>query len=458
MSTRILILSILGNIMAYSLACAQQPNVEDIGTEFEQSRQLLDQLTESYGRLDRRLLETLDHLSQQLIENERFGEAHEVLNQAIQNIRINDGLYAQAQYPYLIRKIENLANVRDWKKANNSMRHLAWLLNRNENIINQDLIQTILQLTDIHLWGVAEDHVRLQAYHLRSAVRLNEVALRLATNAWGRNDRRLPPIMYKQVLQIYLQSLAVDVGGHTSLTLRTYSDSGVARSRTDVIIEQYYSGLRLLHEMRRLYREQDPLDIEAVALTDMYIADWQVLFSKAEDAAVAYRRSVDELLLAGIDQNSINLFFQNPVMLPVFDFPGSWSEANMGVVAVPESDSSAEQETRLSFKQWSINFPFVGAPVKLGLAHVQASDPGDYAMFSFNLSGLEEVAHWYQGRYKKSISAAQDLVWLDRAFSNPIDPLALEDKIKSMRFRPKLVNGEAQSVSATLLYQFASAP
>ena len=85
--------------MAYSLACAQQPNVEDIGTEFEQSRQLLDQLTESYGRLDRRLLETLDHLSQQLIENERFGEAHEVLNQAIQNIRINDGLYAQAQYP-----------------------------------------------------------------------------------------------------------------------------------------------------------------------------------------------------------------------------------------------------------------------------------------------------------------------------------------------------------------------
>ena len=55
MFTRILILSILGNIMAYSLACAQQPNVEDIGTEFEQSLQLLDQLTESYGRLDRRL-------------------------------------------------------------------------------------------------------------------------------------------------------------------------------------------------------------------------------------------------------------------------------------------------------------------------------------------------------------------------------------------------------------------
>ena len=85
------------------------------------------------------------------------------------------------------------------------------------------------------------------------------------------------------------------------------------------------------------------------------------------------------------------------------------------------------------------------------------TDPVSYARYSFNLTGLNEVARWYRGRYKTAISIAQNLKLLDQALSNSINRLDIEGSIQDIRFRPRLVNGIPQPATAILSYQLASA-
>ncbi|MDP6414858.1 MAG: hypothetical protein QGG54_07510, partial [Gammaproteobacteria bacterium] len=107
-------------------------------TEMELARIRLDiaELEAGSSRLDRGMLEPLDQFSQQLIETGRYSEAHQVLDQAVQIIRVNEGLYSPTQFPYVLRRIENYGNQGDWNHARKMMEHVNWLLNRGENTID----------------------------------------------------------------------------------------------------------------------------------------------------------------------------------------------------------------------------------------------------------------------------------------------------------------------------------
>lgn len=442
--------------LAVTPVLAQQLEISAIQADLDQTREQVTQLEFSYGRLDRRLLEPLDLFNQQLVDAERFAEAHTVLNHVIQITRVSEGLYSQTQLPFLVRRIENLGNLRDWEEARESMEHLSWLLSRNENVIDEVLIESMVNLADLHLWGVADDFARMQGFHFKAAERINNLAIRAAATAWGENDRRLPAIIYKAVIQKYLQAVAVDVGGSTGLSLRAYSSTGAARSRSDARILRYYSGLRLLDSIRRVYANQEPPDLEGLALAEMYVADWQVLFANPDASEIAYKRSNDLLLLAGIEQSAINEFFQQPKMLPAPEFLASFDEAISPLADSEQADLAHSTIPTLNFKQWSASFTYAVALVEYGVYPDFDNEDDEFAMFSFNLSGLEVVTRWYRGQYKKSISVAQDLQLLDQQFFQPVDWEELEHRIKEVRFRPKLVNGIPQTVNTTLLYRLAS--
>ena len=446
-------------ILCGSQAVAQPPELDVAQVEIAKVTELLEQLTLTYGRTDRRLLEPLQTLSNQLLELGRYDDAHLALDHAIQITRFSDGLYAQSQTPFLLGKVENYANRGDWLHANEAMDHLAWLLSRGENSIDKQLIDSLLSLTDLHLRGIAEDQLSQQVYHFRKAAAANQIALRAAKGAWGAADRRLPPMMYKLVVQHYMQAQAVEAGGATGSSLRTYSSStGMTRTRRDTRQGYYYGGLRLLADMRNLYSNQEPPDLQGIALSDIYIADWSVLFSDSEGARRAYERGTQILLEAGIDGAAIDRFFQNPVLLPATVFYPSWIEAQAATFAsTNEQPAASNQVATLSFQQWSPNFPTVRAPAEIELTGSQAVNDTEGAIFSFSLSGLEKVSRWHRGRYATFISVAQNLQMLQQSFLAPVDQLELQESVLALRFRPKLIDGVPQTVNATLLYQMATA-
>ena len=345
--------------------------------------------------------------------------------------------------------MENYANRGDWFHARELMEHLQWLLSRHENEIDENLIESLIQLTDLHLRGVAEDQSLNQGYHFRAAIRPNMLAVMAARHAWGRFDLRLPPLLCKLVVQQYLQAQAIETGGKTAAVLRSYSGSGATRSRADSREISYALGLEYLNEIRTIYRNQIQPQPVASALSEMYLADWQVLFSDPDAARAGYARSFAGLLQAGVEREAINEFFAYPVMLPVPELHVDWTEITE---AAPSNIHGL-----LSFQEWSPNLPFLGAPLEYYYDDREYPGSGQMAIFSFSLSGLEQISFWNQGRFRTVVSVAQNLKILGHSFSPAIDQDALQEQVLEVRFRPKLINGVPQSVNATLHYQSASA-
>lgn len=425
-----------------------------IEQELEKTRTAIRESENSVDRLDRSMLESLNQFGTQLMDAGEYDEAHSVLDHEAQIIRASEGLFSPNQIPVLLRRIENYGYQRDWENARESIEHLDWLLTRNDYEITDEFLESILHLVDIHLWGVADDLVDLQDFHFRSARRLNDLAIRAATHAWGANDRRLPPLRYKLVIQNYLQAASVEVGGSTGIALRRYSQTGLALSRKDARLTYYYTGLGLLGRNLDGYANQPTPDLEGMALANMYIGDWNVLFGNSAAAAQAYARSHELLLEAGIESQQINHFFAQPKLLPEVEFAENWSSAMAILNDKPETAIAGVDWIALNFQQWSATFPHHMAPVALGTEPITVPEQ-NYAIFSFTLPGLEETARYFKGRKKKMVSSPQNLELLSQNFNKQIDWLDLEDTIMSFRFRPKLVDGISQPATSTLIYQLA---
>lgn len=427
--------------------------LELIDEELEQTLEEIYNLGSEYGRLDRRLLEPLDQYSLALIENERYDDAHEIIEQAIQIIRVSEGLYSPTQYPLLVRHIENFVNRGDWEEARELMEHVNWLATRRDNVINEELIETLIDVIDIHLWGVAEDTPTNQSYHFKEAESLTRLVSRVARFNCEEGDERVPAIMYKSAVQLYMQSVAVEAGGQTGLSLRSFSDIGYAVTRSDARLSLYYAGIRSLTNILNFYMESEEPNIEASGMSYLYIGDWEVLFGDASAAGRAYEHANELLLASGAQQEDINHYTNKPRMLPLIDFHSSLDSA---IAALDNSaDESAEGTgTNFTFKQWSAQFPKTKAPVEFGMSEIDMED-GEYALFSFNLLGLDTVGRWYRGRYKRNISSPQDLELINRRMTNAVDWFELTESIKDFHYRPKLVDGQPQTVAATLYFELA---
>jgi hypothetical protein len=426
----------------------------EIQNELDQTQESLFELESDYGRLDRRLLEPLDQVSASLIENERFSDAHTVLDQAIQIIRVSEGLYSSTQFPLVIRNIENKVLQGDWTDAKELMQHLSWLIGRGENEVNEELVTTILDLIDIHLWGVVDDLESNQSFHFKRAERLTNFVNTIARHSYVEGDSRVTAIMYKKVVQMYLQSIAVEVGGPTGISLRSFSSIGYAISRGDAQDSLYYAGIRSLGSIRDFYLRSDTPNLEGAGIALMYRGDWEILFGKNLEAQQAYERGHELLLESGQTQEAINRFTSQPKMLPLLDFYATLDSAaalDSDSIAAAESDSSISNFT---FRQWSSQFPKASAPIRRGLQEFNQRD-GEYAMFSFNLVGMDRANRWYRGRYKRNISSPQNLELVRQQISSSVDMVELAESIKDFHYRPKFINGEPQTVNATLVFQLA---
>ena len=423
--------------------------------ELALSRALLDGQQDRFGLMDSRLVEPLEQLADQLMLLGRFDEAHVLLDRAMQIARVEDGLYTEIQRPLLRKKIENFANRGSWDSAKEGMEHLLWLYTNKSLRIDQLLIEDLLELSRLHLRAFAEDNSFWQGYHFEQSSRIRWLAIGVARSVWGKTDERLVPLIYEQLRQFHLQSVALWRGGATSYSLRRVAPGlDIMRKRSDVNESFYLSGLSLLNNLFSIYAESESPNPEATAMTHVYLADWHILYSKPQVAIEAYRQAYQELLAAGVDATLANEFFNQPMVIPETEF-----YANLEVAVAAQRNrmvtvGDGNSDAYLSFSEWSAALPNVRSPIP-GNTTDSAAANSNFALFSFQLAGVNKASSWYSHRFSSTVSMIQQEELLGHYLETPPGEGQLLEKLKSLTFRPRLVDGEPRQATGRLKYYLA---
>lgn len=439
-----------------SCVFGQASSSDDAQYELELSRELLRGLEGSVGNMNQSLVEPIEQIADRLMALAEFDEAHSMLDRALQITRVNQGLYTQAQIPFLYKKIENYANQGNWVKARQQMEHLLWLYQSKPMRLTGDLVEELLRFAGFHLRAIVEDAPGLQSYHFRQATQIKWMALGLAERVWGEADPRMVPVLYSQITQFHLQKVAVEQGGSTAYALREIlPGSGIVRERVAVRNSYYFTGLALLNRLQKVYANAESPNLEGLAMSSLYLADWQILYNRPEEALGSYRLSYQRMLEAGIEPDMINELFQQPLVLPEPEFHPTVSQALQVRASRREGNESGGESNAppyLSFSEWSQSFPNARNPI------FPPAEGGNsnFALFSYNLTGSNEVSRWIRGRYISNVSVVNEAELLQQVITPAFAEESLLEKLSLLRFRPKLIDGEVQEASGLLKYHLAA--
>ena len=420
------------------------------------SLESISRLEYELGNNNPRLTEPLTQLAIQYRNVGRFADAHRAIDRATQIVRINEGLYTPTQLPLVQMKVANFADSNDWNKAREQLEHLLWLHRSKSGYIDDQLVNDLMRLNELHLRGISEDTSEYQTFHFRRAATANWLALRAGEQLWGGTDPRLIPVLYALIKYYHLQALAVENGGRTGYELRQIvPGTDWVREREDMRRYLHLTGLRLLDQIRSIYLAARSIDLEGAAMTNLYTADWHMLFREQELALNAYQRSHQELLYAGLTRDTLGKYFAQPSLLPEPEFHATLVEASLARNAVAPVDSESElpdDSARLFFAEWSSSFPFARSPYSVA---TEFNADANTALFTFNVSGLTEITRWVSRRRERGFA---ELVDVDLLRPNPVSLDAREELIERLEwlaFRPRLVNGMPVEASATLVYRSA---
>lgn len=438
---------------------AQQLGEQDLLHRLEAYQQQLAVLELEYGRIDPRLVESLTDLAQISMALNQFDGASVALDRAVQIVRISEGLYTNNQFSILQLVVENDAMRGNWENANETLEHLYWLYTNKHRGIDSEVVYELMHLSAFHLEAIASDDISLQSYHFKTSEDITWVAMRVATLVWGSHDPRLAEIQYDLLKQKYLQAIAIDKKGRTGYELREFAPgSTFIRSPRFEERRLYRSGVQLLISMREIFTDAEMVDLQAAAMADLYLADWQLIFGQ-QDAADSYQLAFENLRDAGVDRASLDEFLSRPVLLPVLQFHVSVSDA---------LDVSAEQSLRhvgfsdqgadnlLFFNEWSATFPDVNFP--LGSDSIRFSDTENkqVALLSFTLGAMDNVSRWISGRFNSRMSVASAIEILSLPPDSELDVNYFVEKLHYLQLRPRLINGRAESSQGLLQYEFVT--
>lgn len=187
-------------------------------------------------------------------------------------------------------------------------------------------------------------------------------------------------------------------------------------------------------------------------MANLYLADWDVVFDNPRPALRSYEVAYRNLALADVDQLQRERFFASPSLLPEKAFYSSLQEAEQARVPdiAGEISHLDNAQASLYFAEWSPSFPHVRAPYQ---QHGSQLD-SNFALFSFNLSGVTEMSRWLN---RDSVQTFGEL--LDVTLLKPDVPASsgmeaeFRRRLERLHFRPRLENGLPIETEATLLYQ-----
>lgn len=423
------------------------------------SRNLLETTEAEIGRHALGLVEPLEQLADRLMALNQFDEADGLLDRAIQITRFHNGLHTPAQLALIGTRIDNFSNRQAWDDAREKMDYLFTYYQRVPVALNENLIDDFLVLAEQHLRGATEDSEIEQGRHLSRVYQLNQAIISTARKLYGENSPLLAPYLYRQAQHLYLSQKGFDEGGRDRTNSNFYytlKGNSFGWSRAEAERFFFEEGLMLLEQIRDIFDELDPSDPEGKAMSELYLADWHMLFDFAGQATESYEHVYASLLTSGASSEQVNAFFSEPRILPIQHFYASMEAAleRSPLSIVDTQDNSDDTFThQLSFDEWSASYPAARNPLN---SFSRAEGDSNFALIEFKLAAENESTFLYKNRYKRTIGTASETE-LIRGFSGGEtgDEEAL-GRLDQLRFRPKILNGRPAESLGLLRYEIAN--
>ena len=188
----------------------------------------------------------------------------------------------------------------------------------------------------------------------------------------------------------------------------------------------------------------------------LYLADWQVMFARDEEALYSYQLAYQGLAESGVSAAQLDAYFSVPTVLPVPEFYSTLESAltaRSAEVVEPLQLASLEAAQTIYFNEWSASFPNVRSP----MAGVNSPElDSNVALFSFNIAGVTEISHWMSGRREREVASIREATIVEPQSPSEDQQEQLLRRLDSLSFRPSLeAGGVPRESNATLMYQIA---
>ena len=304
----------------------------------------LEDLESRFGPYDPSLLEPLGSMISLMIETRDYEQVASLQERQLQLVRTSLGLEHPDVIPVLQNIIANQIRMEDWAAVTNRLQHIRDVTGANNSFSTADLLSAIDDQAYWHLSLVYLQKTDRRALNFMLARALYRGAESLAKDSFGSESPALFPWLYRRaVTEYHLVKFLNAPDGLGSNTLdRLIRKEGRARlrstSRISIDVDAIFGpgsripvvdagqeigeaylrdGLNLIGRMREIAEAEG--DTEALAMTRIYRGDFLLLMN----IGTAYReyREAQELLReAGIADNRIEAFFNQPTVIPTDRF------------------------------------------------------------------------------------------------------------------------------------------
>ncbi len=370
-------------------------SLEALVTQLDQLRTEVESSAQTLGAYNQELLGSLNALTEALISAQAWQEAADTVEQQIQILRINDGLYTEAQIPLIQQQLGILAARGDWSALQERLSYLAFLIDRDTGMPAETRLAHYKQVRD---WGrllLTRGPRTMEARYVLQLQSFEEAALQLAEAEAELNDPDIVQgLIYDRAMAELYMALGIMGTSDTRSqlinrvdgprpasvrrlqTLTSVSDiESVYGPTTSTVIERAHRTAMTRHQdmiasLATVYGTDDAKDAlvtleqtdpEQAAIIKLFIGDSVLLRQQYElrlgshtgpsrgsnstgSAARYYREAWDLLLAAGHSEDHLNAWFACPALLPLDHFskrltelPQNCSVSDDGTITLSET-------------------------------------------------------------------------------------------------------------------------
>lgn len=322
----------------------------------------------SLGVYNEELLTSLNSLTEALISADAWQEAVDAVEQQIQIVRINDGLYTDAQIPLIAQQLSILAAQKDWSTISDRMSYMLLLLERAETMPVETRLSHLKQMRDWSRLLLTQGPRHLEPHYLLQLQALEESALKLAS-AHALDRETMQSLVYDRATAELYIALGIVGTSETSRQLLSRSEGvessfmrrnqpmvsvsdieSVYGARTSTVIERSHRMAMARHQqmissladpggdnIEQALSDMESTDPEQAAMIKLFQGDSVLMrqqyelrmgrhtgpargSSSAGSAVKYYEEAWALLLAAGYSAEQLNTYFTCPVMLPLSEF------------------------------------------------------------------------------------------------------------------------------------------
>jgi hypothetical protein len=346
-------------------------NQGDLSVLLEQLHKLRTEVENrqyTLGAYNEELLTSLSALTEALISADAWQEAVAAVEQQIQIVRINDGLYTDAQIPLIAQQLSILAAQKNWATISDRMSYMLLLLQRAEQMPVETKLAHLKQMRDWSRLLLTRGPRQQEHVYLLQLQALEETALELASSQPLDAETMRSLIYDRATAELYIalgivgtsetsrQLLSRSEGPESSYLRRgqplvTVSDiESVYGPRASTVIERSHRMVMARHQQMissladptgddadRALREMESNDPEQAAMIKLFLGDSILMrqqyelrigrhtgpargSSSAGSAVRYYEEAWNLLLKAGFSPEKLNDHFACPALLPLHQF------------------------------------------------------------------------------------------------------------------------------------------